>query len=59
VAAKARSLLGPTVRFYVLAEGAPPPEGAALAAAGVETRVAWEHVKADGTSRLQLLACEI
>lgn len=58
VATKARLLLGPQVRFYVLAEGAPPPEGAALAAAGIGTRVVWEHVKADGTSRLQLIACE-
>jgi hypothetical protein len=58
VAAKARALLGPTVQFYVLAEGAPPPEGLALAAAGVGSRVVWEHVKPDGASRLQLLACE-
>ena len=48
VAARARALLGPAVRFLVLADGEPRPESAFLAAAEVGARVLWTHAKPDG-----------
>jgi len=59
VAAKARALLGANVRFYVLAEGAPPPERATLAGAGVSCRVIYDHLKPDGVSRVMVLECDL
>ena len=59
VATKARSLLGPKVRFLVLAEGAPPPERPFLEAAGVSCRVVWDHLKPDGASHLTVVECDL
>jgi hypothetical protein len=58
VLAKARTLLGPGVQTYLLAEGDPPPEPFFLQRHAVPFQVAFDHAKPDGASHLLLLRCD-